>query len=71
MKSIAKHDLPVFADLLLELGTELDLHYDDDDLFALEPSFRILKEGVRVLEEVGQPINPDVFKIISRFDRNR
>lgn len=66
---ITDADKEIISSLLLELSTELDLHYDDEDMFALTPSFKVIKDGVRLLERLGHPIHPDVMRILARYNK--
>ncbi|WP_353645696.1 hypothetical protein [Mesorhizobium sp. WSM2239] len=67
--TITDEDLQTINELLLELATELDLHYDDEDMFALAPSFQRIKKGCALLEKLNHTIHPDVLKIIARYNR--
>lgn len=55
--------------LTLELATELDLHYDDEDLHALKDSIGVVKEGAAFLEKGGHEVHADVLEIVARFNR--
>ncbi|MBN8244680.1 hypothetical protein JF546_16815 [Nitratireductor aquimarinus] len=66
---VTDHDKEVVNHLLLELATELDLHYDEEDMFALAPSFKTIKEGVSMLERWGAEVHPDVQKVVARYNR--
>jgi hypothetical protein len=61
----------VVAKLLLELATEFDLHYDDEELPALKEGFDTIKEGVAALQSGFYPVPPDVLKIVDRFNRTQ
>lgn len=55
--------------LMLALAVELDMHYEDDDLFVLGSEFALLKKGVTCLEAASAPVHPCVRTVIARFDR--
>jgi len=61
----------IIGKLLLELAVELDLHYEDEDMFALAPSFNLIKEGCSLLEKLGHNVHPDVYKILARYNKAR
>ncbi|RWH50245.1 MAG: hypothetical protein E5X40_06660 [Mesorhizobium sp.] len=69
-EKISEADKEVINKLLLELATELDLHYNDEDMFALTPSFSVIKDGVKLLNRVGYPVHPDVKRILARFNKS-
>jgi hypothetical protein len=53
------------AALIHQLATEVDLHYEDDDFFALAPQMSALEEGSRVLEHFKLS-EPDVLAHVRR-----
>jgi hypothetical protein len=57
--------------LVHDLATEIDLHYDDEDLHAVSGSFSILKHGLALLERAGCRIHPDIRAVIARYDKAR
>lgn len=57
--------------LLLDLATELDLHYDDKDMHALTESFTLIKAAVSLLAANGASPHPDVLGIVGRYNRCR
>lgn len=63
-------DKELINKLLLELATELDLHYDDEDMFALAPSFLVIKEGCVLLERLQSTPHPDILKVLSRYNKS-
>lgn len=67
---ITEADKETINNLLLELATELDLHYDDEDMFALSPSFKVIRDGVKLLEKLRYPVNEDVLRILARFNKS-
>lgn len=60
----------VIQKLLLDLATEIDLHYDDDKLHVTKPSFAIIEEGIGFLRSAGQTPHTDVKKTMLRFQIN-
>lgn len=58
-------------DLLTELATELDLHYEDSDFFALTPSIERMKLAVGVLNELGGEVPEAVSHVFARYNRAR
>jgi hypothetical protein len=59
----------VLTDLLLELSSELDLHYDDQDLHAIKPTIETLRRAAAVVTDAGYEA-PEVYHhIVSRFER--
>ena len=64
-------DRKLIGDLLLELATELDLHYGEEDLPSLAPSFVIMKEAIALLERASCNAHPDVIQIVARFNKAR
>lgn len=69
-EKITEADKEIISSLLLELATELDLHYDDEDMFALTPSFKVIKDGVKLLERLEHPVHPDVARILARYNKS-
>lgn len=66
---------PATADLLnnllKELASELDLHYEDEDFFALAPTIEVMKQASFLLDQNGfQP--PTTYEhVLRRFNRHR
>lgn len=59
----------VLTALLLELSSELDLHYDDEDLHALTPTIETLRAAATLMADAGYDA-PDVYHhIVGRFER--
>lgn len=69
-EKITDADKEILNRLLLELATELDLHYDDEDMFALTPSFKVIKDGVSLLQRWGSTPHPDVTRILARYNKS-
>lgn len=66
---ITSEEVETVSALLLDLATELDLHYDDEDMFALAPSFQIIKRVCALLERLDHEVHPSVLNIIARYNR--
>lgn len=62
-------DKEIVSKLLLDLATEIDLHYDDEDMFALTASFNIIKDGCALLQRLDYPVHESVNKVLERFNR--
>ncbi|RWP54376.1 hypothetical protein [Mesorhizobium sp.] len=59
----------VLTDLLRELSSELDLHYDDADLHACEPTIKTLQRAAKMMTDAGYK-TPDVYRhVMGRFER--
>lgn len=69
--TLTKADKELLNALVLDLATELDMHYDDADLPALSPSFAIIKASIALLERAGCQPHADIGKIIARFDKTQ
>lgn len=59
--------LDLLNSLSRELASELDLHYEDEDFFALGTSIKELMKADRILRENEQPIAPVVSHVIRRY----
>lgn len=57
--------------VLVELCTEIDLHYEDEDLFALGHTIEVIEELVNILREADAKVPPAAEDIIARFYRSR
>src|SRR5262249_13959916 len=68
--ALTREDKKLIGDLLLELATELDLHYEDGEFYALKPAFIIIKNGVALLERVDFDPHPDVLQVLARFNKS-
>lgn len=70
-KSISPDVAQAIVDVMVELSSELDLHYEDSDFFALGPTIEKMKTMAELLEKDGYPL-PDAYKhIVSRYHRHR
>lgn len=67
--TLTKADKELLKALILDLATELDLHYDDEDLPALSQSFAIIKASLALLERTGCQPHRDILNIVSRFNK--
>lgn len=57
--------------LLQEFATELDLHYEDADFFALTPSINVMKSANEALIALGGQTPDSVKHVISRYNKTR
>lgn len=55
--------------LMRELSSELDLHYEHEDLPALAPTIEVLSGAARLLEQRGTALPPAYLHILGRFQR--
>lgn len=61
----------VICNLLRELASELDLHYEDGDFFALTPTVERMKTAADLVEKNGFTL-PDSYRhIIRRYNMHR
>lgn len=67
---LSNEDKQIIDALLLELATELDLHYDDGDLHALAGSFSAVKKGIALLERLDFQVHRDVYALAARFNKS-
>lgn len=57
----------LLKELIEELGTEIDLHYEDEELPAAIPAMMRMEKAVAWLESHGD-IAPDIYKhLLTRF----
>lgn len=68
---LTANDKDLLDALVLDLATELDLHYDDEELPTLSNSFAVIKDAVALLERLGRQPHGDVQKIIARYNRHQ
>jgi len=61
----------VLHDLLKELASEIDLHYESEDFFALAPTFETMKRAGKLLETGGYSIPPGYVHVVTRFNSQR
>lgn len=59
--------LKIIADLMSELSTEIDLHYDDDDFASLSTTFDKLREAAAVMEQNGVTPPQAYTHIVGRY----
>jgi hypothetical protein len=57
-------------DVLLELASELDLHYEDGDFFALSPSITRMRRLADMLEASGYELPEAYVHVLKRFHRH-
>lgn len=61
----------VINNLLRELASELDLHYEDGDFFALTPTIDRMKAAAELVANSGYSV-PDSYKhILRRYNMHR
>ncbi|MER9403396.1 hypothetical protein NKI36_04955 [Mesorhizobium caraganae] len=59
----------VLTDLLRELSSELDLHYDDHDFHALNSTIETLRRAANLMTDAGHEA-PEVYHhVMGRFER--
>ena len=59
----------VLTDLLRELSSELDLHYEDDQFHALKPTIETLQRAATLMKDAGHKA-PEVYQhVMRRFER--
>lgn len=59
----------VLTALLRELSSELDLHYDDEDLHALGSTITTMQRAANMMTEAGYEA-PEVYHhMLGRFER--
>ncbi|BCH07370.1 hypothetical protein MesoLj131c_16280 [Mesorhizobium sp. 131-3-5] len=59
----------LLTDLLRELSSELDLHYDDVDLHACGSTIKTLERAAKVMTDAGYEA-PEVYHhLVDRFER--
>lgn len=54
-------------DLLRELASELDLHYNDDELPAIGPTMKVMERAVRTLQRDGFSPPEPYLHMVQRF----
>lgn len=57
-------------ELLRELASELDLHYDDDAFHAIEPTIDAMKRAAKLVTDAGYKAPDSYQHIVRRFERN-
>ena len=62
--------LDLIESLSRELASELDLHYDEEDYFALEPSITPLRHAENLLEQNGRDVPEVVSHVLRLYRRN-
>lgn len=61
----------ILCDLVQELSTELDLHYEDDEFFALRATIGKLQEAALALNEAGLEPPASYAHVVARFHRQK
>lgn len=62
--------IPIISNLLTELASELDLHYEDADFFALEPTISRMVPAIELLQRLGAPVPEAVSHVMRRYQRS-
>jgi hypothetical protein len=62
--------LACVRELLWELATELELHYEEEDFFALHDTAEKMKGAADLLHARGIDLPADVVSIMAKLDRN-
>ncbi|RUZ81279.1 hypothetical protein EN943_01390 [Mesorhizobium sp. M7A.F.Ca.US.006.01.1.1] len=57
-------------ELLRELASELDLHYEDDAFQAIEPTVDAMKRAAKLVTDAGYTAPDSYHHIVRRFERN-
>lgn len=57
------------GDVLSELSTELDLHYEDSDIVATGPTIDRMRTLARLLSEDGHSLPNEYVHIVSRYEK--
>lgn len=60
----------VMSDLVRELCSELDLHYDDNDFFVLGQTIDKLKAAVELLKADGIEVPSIYFHVLRKYNMN-
>jgi hypothetical protein len=54
-------------ELVYELATELDLHYENEDFHALSRSIEKMKRGMLVLRSEGMHVPVEAHHVVNRY----
>lgn len=57
-------------ELLRELASEIDLHYEDEDFFALGPTIEAMAKVGSRLEELGYTLPDAYYHVMGRYHRH-
>ncbi|MER9868758.1 hypothetical protein NKJ35_16450 [Mesorhizobium sp. M0136] len=57
-------------DLLRELASEIDLHYDDAVFHAIGPTIDVMKRAAKLVTDAGYTAPDSYHHIVQRFERN-
>jgi hypothetical protein len=60
----------LLKDVLRELASEMDLHYEDDDMVNLEPTMSVIKKAEAYLQQSGSSVPGVVTHVLRRFRRH-
>lgn len=61
----------ILADLMKELSTELDLHYEESQASDLAPTLAKLDAAAQLLETAGHPLPEAYLHVRTRFGQSR
>ena len=63
------HDacLRSIQEILCELATELDLHYENEDFHALSRSIEKMKRAMLILESEGMRVPEEAHHVVNRY----
>lgn len=61
--------IAIIAELMTELATELDLHYEDHEMLVLQPSIEVLNRGAQALRAADVELPEEVAHILGRYKR--
>lgn len=62
-----KNTIQLVKELTRELASELDLHYEDDDMVNLQPTISVIQRAEAFLLQEGCPVPNVVIHIKKRF----
>lgn len=60
-----RHELEILKSLVVELASEIDLFYEDEDLRMAKPAMNKMARAVRLLDQRGIT-SPEVFRHLQR-----
>ncbi|WP_222875455.1 hypothetical protein [Terrihabitans soli] len=63
--------ISMVQDLLKEIATEIDLHYEDDDFWALGHTISRMEPAVRFLMEQEAEVPEVVTHVVRRYQKAR
>lgn len=69
--TLTTNDKDILNALVLELASELDLHYEDEDMHALSKTFSVIKDAIALIERAGFQPHSDILAIVARYNRTQ